>query len=110
MRLGIRIAAGTDAGAGVPHGTNALELALLTEIGMTPMQAIQAATSTAAEVLDMADMVGSLKKGFMADMLILNKNPLEDISILQNKENIKTIIKNGIIIVERNLPGKNEDV
>ena len=57
LKLGVRIAIGTDAGAdNVPHGCNAMELELLTTIGMNPMQAILAATRTGAEVLDMAEL------------------------------------------------------
>lgn len=99
--MGIRIAVGTDAGAGVPHGCNAMELELLTTIGMSPMQAIVAATSTAAEVLDMADSIGTLEKGRMADLLVVDGDPLQDISLLQDRKNIRVIMMEGSIVVNR---------
>ena len=100
--LGVRIATGTDAGAsGVAHGDNATELELLTTVGMSPMEAIVAATKTAAQVLDMADSIGTLKKGKYADLLVVKGKPLEDISLLQDKANILVVMKDGQIVVRR---------
>ena len=99
---GVRIATGTDAGADlVPHGCNAMELELLTTIGMTSMQAIQAATSQAAELLGIAFAVGSLVKGRCADLLVVNGDPLADIHLLQEKANILSVFKDGRMLVDR---------
>lgn len=104
LEYGVRIAAGTDAGApGVAHGRNALELELLTTAGMSPMEAIVAATSTAAELLDRAGEMGTLHKGRLADLLVVAGDPLADISLLQEKANIAMVVKEGKIVAH-NLP------
>jgi imidazolonepropionase-like amidohydrolase len=101
FQLGVRIATGTDAGADlVPHGSNALELELLTTIGMTPMQAIVAATRSSAELLDMADLAGTLKKGLFADLLVVRGDPLQDIRLLQDQANIVGVFKEGRLVVD----------
>ncbi len=106
FKLGVKIATGTDAGADlVPHGSNALELELLTTIGMSPMQAIVAATHTGAELLDMSNSIGTLVKGHLADLLVLRGNPLEDIRLLQDKEKIISVFMAGKIVVDRRIPG-----
>jgi imidazolonepropionase-like amidohydrolase len=102
IELGVRIATGTDAGAvGVPHGCNAQELALLTTIGMSPQQAIKAATQTAAELLRMDHLIGTLEKGKRADLLVIMGDPLKDVAILQEAHNILIVMKGGRIIVDR---------
>ena len=101
-QLGVRIATGTDAGISpVAHGDNATELDLLTTIGMSPMDAIVAATSTAAQVLDMADSIGTLEKGKCADLLVVKGNPLDDIALLQDKANLLAVMKDGQVVVQR---------
>jgi imidazolonepropionase-like amidohydrolase len=77
-----------------------MELELLTTIGMTPMQAIVAATSSSAELLDMADLTGSLKKGHYADVLVVKGDPLKDIRLLQDKINIQSVFKEGQLVVD----------
>ncbi len=102
FKLGVRIATGTDAGSDlVPHGCNAMELELLTTIGMTPMQAIVAATRTGAELLDWADSIGTLEKGRYADLLVVKGDPLQDIRLLQEKANILSVIKEGRVVIDR---------
>ncbi|GLO64558.1 MULTISPECIES: amidohydrolase family protein [Oceanobacillus] len=95
-KAGVKIAMGTDAGV-MKHGTNLRELGLMTEAGMTPMEAIIASTKTAAECLGWEDKVGTIEEGKLADIIIVNGNPLEDINLLANNENIKTVIKDGKI-------------
>lgn len=95
-KAGVKIAMGTDAGV-MKHGTNLRELGLMTEAGMTPMEAIVASTKTAAECLGWEDKVGTIEEGKLADIIIVNGNPLEDIYSLANNNNIKTVIKNGKI-------------
>ncbi|MBM3139022.1 MAG: amidohydrolase family protein [Chloroflexi bacterium] len=91
---GVRIAMGTDAGVG-KHGTNAQELEYLTQIGMTPMEAIVASTKTAAECVHMAKEVGTLEPGKWADLLLVDGDPLADITVLQQRERLLLIMQGG---------------
>ena len=92
---GVKVAMGTDAGVGV-HGTNAEELSNLIDIGgMTPMQAIVAATKTGAECNRMSDDVGTIEVGKLADILVVEGNPLDQISILEDKSNLLMIMQGG---------------
>lgn len=97
-RAGVRIAAGTDAGFAVAHGENAAELELLVQGGMSPMEAIEAATRVGAELLDMADLVGTIEPGKRADLLIVDGDPLRDIRILKDRSRIKAVLKDGQIV------------
>jgi len=80
----------------------------LTTIGMSPMQAIIAATRTGAEVLDMSDSIGTLEKGRFADILVVRGDPLNDIRALQDKQNILAVIKEGRIVVDRRGTARGE--
>jgi imidazolonepropionase-like amidohydrolase len=82
-RAGVRITFGTDMGVG-PHGQNAREFALMVEAGMTSADAIKAATATAAELLDIVDVAGSLAPGKSADIIAVNGDPLADITELEH--------------------------
>ena len=94
LESGVRIAMGADTAVG-PHGTNVEELSLMVENGMTPMQAIVASTKTASEAIHMSDDIGILETGKLADILVVNGNPLEDISILENQDNLRVIMQGG---------------
>jgi imidazolonepropionase-like amidohydrolase len=94
--MGVNIVAGTDCGV-VEHGLNLLELNYLCDLGMEPMEAIQAATKKAAECLGWQDKVGTLEKGKLADIVVVKKDPLDDIGSLTDKENILMVIKDGKI-------------
>jgi imidazolonepropionase-like amidohydrolase len=94
VEKGVKIAMGTDTGVG-PHGTNAEELALMVEGGMTPMQAIVATTKTAAECSNIGHLVGTLEPGKRADLLAVDGDVLADIAILQNREKLALIMKDG---------------
>jgi imidazolonepropionase-like amidohydrolase len=94
VERGVRIAMGTDTGVG-PHGSNAEELERMVEGGMTPMQAIVATTRTAAECTRIAHLTGTLEIGKRADVLAVDGDPLSDISLLQHKENLALIVKDG---------------
>lgn len=84
MEVGVPIAMGTDAATSFNyHGENADELALMVEAGMTPMQAIVAATATAARALGRDREVGTLEAGKLADVLVSRGNPLLDITVLR---------------------------
>jgi len=97
VEAGVKIAMGTDAGV-AGHGNNARELALLCDVGLSPMQAIVAATKIAAECLALDDRVGTLQAGKLADVLVVDGDPLADIRVLQDKERIETVIKDGQVV------------
>ncbi|MCH7744767.1 MAG: amidohydrolase family protein [Chloroflexi bacterium] len=65
---------------------------------MTPMQAIQAATKNAAEVLDLGDDIGTVEQGKLADLIVVDGDPLEDIKILKDRERIQVVMKGGEIV------------
>jgi imidazolonepropionase-like amidohydrolase len=92
----IPIAMGTDAGTPFNcHGENLKEMELLVKAGMTPMDAIVATTKTASEVLALEKKVGTLEKGKLADLIVVDGNPLKDIRLLQEKDKILAIMKEG---------------
>ena len=94
VKAGVRIAFGTDAGV-YPHGQNALQFAYMVRYGMTPMQAIQSATSVAAELLRWDRDVGALAPGRFADMVAVKGDPLSDIRVL---EHVAVVMKGGAIV------------
>ncbi len=94
LAAGVKVVAGTDAGGWV-HGNNAQELECLVEAGMSPMQAIVAATSWAAECCGLEKEVGSIERGKAADMVVVDGDPLGDITLLQDKGRIKLVMKEG---------------
>lgn len=100
MQAGVPLAMGTDAG-GYMHGHNAVELQLLVENGMTPMQAIVASTGDAARLLDMSADLGTLAAGKYADLLVIDGDPLRDIAILDQPERIQLVMKGGKTYVDR---------
>ncbi|MBA4863600.1 amidohydrolase family protein [Streptomyces sp. PSKA54] len=90
IERGVRIACGTDAPA-VPHGRGAKELIALVDRGMAPLQAIRAATTVAAELID-ADDRGRLEAGLLADVIAVPGDPLTDIGVT---ENVRFVMKGG---------------
>ncbi len=92
----IPIAMGTDAGTPFNcHGENLKEMELLVKAGMTPMEAVVATTKTASEVLGLEKKIGTLKKGKLADLIVVDGNPLDDISLLQKRDKMLAIMKEG---------------
>ncbi|MBW2370401.1 MAG: amidohydrolase family protein, partial [Deltaproteobacteria bacterium] len=85
----------------VPHGSNAGDLSAMTRIGLTPMEAIMAGTKTAAEILHLDDRIGTIEPGKIADLIVVDGNPLDDITLLQKKNNIKIVMKAGKIFINR---------
>lgn len=85
LAAGVKIVAGTDAG-GYEHNINARELAYLVEAGLSPMQAIQAATGRAAECLRLAEEIGTVENGKRADLVAFRGDPLADITILEKRK------------------------
>ncbi|HEY7377694.1 MAG TPA: amidohydrolase family protein [Steroidobacteraceae bacterium] len=90
---GVPIVFGTDA-AVFPHGLNARQFPIMVARGMTPMEAIQSATSVAARYMGWADRVGTLKPGLMGDLVAVPGNPLEDIKRLQS---VDVVVKGGLV-------------
>ena len=87
---------GTDSGV-IPHGHNLEELVHLTDIGMSEEEAIASGTVKAAEFLGKNDL-GLVKENFTADLILINSNPLEDISILSNNDNIINVFQDGVSV------------
>ena len=103
LAAGVKVVAGTDAG-GFVHGDNSRELELLVERGMTPMQAIQAATGWAAECCGLDRELGTIEAGKLADLLVVEGDPLRDIGVLRQRERIKLVMKGGEAFVDRLAP------
>ena len=95
MQYGVKVTAGTDEG-GWEHGNNAHELTCLVEAGLTPMQAIVAATSHAAECMGWKRQIGSIEPGKRADLILVEGDPLHDISILERGNAVKYVMKDGV--------------
>ena len=100
LAAGVKVVAGTDAGGWV-HGNNAQELQCLVEAGMTPMQALVAATGWAAECLGLEKEIGTVQRGKAADLVVVDGDPLGDITTLQRKACIKLVMKEGTVYVNR---------
>ena len=93
LAIGVKIALGTDA-AVYPHGNNALEFVLMTADGMPNAQALRAGTFSAADLLGLANKVGTLETGKLADVVAVPGNPLEDIKVTQS---VFFVMKDGTI-------------
>ena len=91
---GVNILMGTDSGV-IPHGHNLEELAHLVDIGMSEDEAIASGTVKAAEFLDQGNL-GSIKENHVADLILVNSNPLDDISVLSDNNNILKVFQDGI--------------
>ena len=90
-KMGTKIALGTDGGA----GDAMIELSEFVDCGLSPMDAIVAGTRNTADALSILDRVGTIESGKDADLLIVGKNPLNDINVLQNQENIDLVMTRG---------------
>jgi imidazolonepropionase-like amidohydrolase len=93
VKAGVKMSFGTDAGV-CAYGTSGKQFAFMVKYGMTPMQAIQAATSSAADLLGHSDILGSIKPGKFADVIAVTSDPLQDVSAL---ENVNFVMKDGKI-------------
>ncbi|GLY82135.1 metal-dependent hydrolase family protein [Actinoallomurus iriomotensis] len=96
LELGLNIAFGTDVGS-YPHGEQIDEFLLMVQYGMTPLQAIQAATTKAAEVLRLEGKVGTLAQGAYADLIAVDGDPTADIAALKR---VELVVKEGRIHVD----------
>jgi imidazolonepropionase-like amidohydrolase len=98
VEAGVRIATGTDAGLGINHGQNLIELAHLVKAGLSPMDAILAGTATAADVCGLGDQIGTLEPGKRADLIVAAGDPLDDITLLAAAANITLVMQDGHIV------------
>lgn len=96
LQCGVKIAMGTDAGA-LGHAENAKELVYMTQSGMTPMQSIVASTSMAANLLGMGDSLGTIAAGKLADLILVDGDPLKDIAALADPTRVKLVMKDGAL-------------
>jgi len=94
FQSGARIAFGTDSGV-YPHGDNAKQFAKMVEWGMKPIDAIQAATINAADLIGQPDKLGSLELGHFADLIAVNGDPLTDVKVL---ESVTFVMKGGTVV------------
>lgn len=93
---GVNILMGTDSGV-IPHGHNLEELTHLVDIGMSESEAIAAGTVKVAEFLNQ-DNLGLVKENYVADLILVNSNPLDDISILSDNDNILNVLQDGELV------------
>ena len=93
---GVNILMGTDSGV-IPHGHNLEELVHLTDIGMSADEAIASGTVNAAQYLNQ-DNLGLVKESYVADLILVNSNPLDDVSILADNDNILKVIQEGCVV------------
>jgi imidazolonepropionase-like amidohydrolase len=93
FRSGVRVALGTDAGV-YPHGQNGGEFWSMVELGLTPLQALQAGTVNAAELMGWGDRVGIIREGMLADIVAVTGNPLNNVRLLQH---VQFVMKDGVI-------------
>lgn len=95
---GVPIAMGSDVGTPLNyHGENALEVYWMQQAGMSAMDALVSATSNAARALGWEGWLGTLEEGKVADLIVYDKNPLEDLSILSDKTSLQIVMKDGMI-------------
>lgn len=94
VAMGVALSYGTDAGV-FPHGLNARQFRQMVARGMTPMQAIQSATSVSARAIGWEDRVGSLHAGRYGDLIAVRSDPLQDITVL---EHVEAVVKGGEVV------------
>ncbi|RIJ51028.1 amidohydrolase family protein [Clavibacter lycopersici] len=114
IERGVRIALGTDSGVG-PHGQNLRELGWMVGLGMDPMDAIVAGTRTAAQLLGIADRVGTLEAGRLADLVVTDVDPLTRIADLGDPRTVLVVaqagrvVKDTIGLLDRDAAGATAD-
>ena len=98
VELGVPIAMGSDCGGNESHrhGQNALELECYVRCGMTPIQAITCATREGARVMRMADDIGTIEQGKLADLVVIDGDPLSDISLVRT--GVVGVVQDGRVI------------
>ncbi len=106
FKSGLKVALGTDA-AVYPHGLNAHEFGKMVELGLTPLQSIQAGTVNAADLLGWSDRVGTIEPGKYADLVAVEGDPVADVHLL---ENVRFVMKGGEVIKNQLAPAGTMDV
>ncbi len=99
LEHGVTVTAGTDEG-GWEHGNNAHEISCLVDAGLTPMQAIVAATGDAAGCLGLGHEIGSIEAGKRADLILVDGNPLDDVTMLERGKAVRYVMKDGVAVVD----------
>ena len=96
-RRGVRVLPGGDYGfLWNPHGRNARDLELFVELlGFTPMEALVGATKWGGEIMGMGEELGQVREGYLADLLLVDGDPLKELGVLQNRERLAAIMKDG---------------
>jgi imidazolonepropionase-like amidohydrolase len=100
-QAGIKLVMGTDTGYDPLMGENAEELKIYVDLGMTPMEAIMTATRNAAEAMKLDADLGTIEAGKLADIVAVDGDPLHDITVLQDKDKIKMVMKGGEVFVDK---------
>ena len=100
VQAGVKIGYGTDTGS-IPFGQNGKQFFYMVKYGLTPMQAIQSATTWAADVMNWSDRIGSLDAGKYADLIAVTGNPLDDVTIL---ERVPFVMKGGYVVKDEISP------
>ena len=108
-KAGINIAMGTDMGFDPEMGTNAAELEIYVNLGMSPMDALLTCTRNAARAIKLDKQIGTLEAGKLADVVAVAGDPLADIRCLQDKKNIQVVMKEGKVYADRR-PGHSKSV
>ncbi|SMY03199.1 metal-dependent hydrolase family protein [Brevibacterium antiquum] len=100
LKTDVKVAMGTDSGI-CPHGRNLTELGHLVELGYTPLKAITAGTKNAATLLRLDKDLGTVEAGKLADLVITDFNPLDDITTLADPDNVPCVIQGGRAVKDR---------
>jgi imidazolonepropionase-like amidohydrolase len=97
-KRGIRVVVGGDYGfAANPQGTNARDVEhFVTHFGFNPSESLQAATRTGGQVMNRGHELGLVKQGYLADLLLVDGDPLKDVRVLQDKQRFAFIMKGGV--------------
>lgn len=99
---GVSLAMGTDAGGkALPHGRNPLELKMLVDAGLDPMDAINISTHQSASMIGLGHEIGVLEQGYAADLIAVKGDPVDSIDVLQDSDNIDLVVKSGEIMKNR---------
>jgi len=97
LQAGVKLSFGTDAGV-CDYGTAGKQFAFMVKYGMTPMQAIQAATTSAADLLGRSNELGTVGEGKYADLIAVEGDPLQDVRLL---ENVRFVMKDGVVYKQK---------
>ncbi len=107
LKAGVRVAMGTDQGTPLSRpGENAQEIVRMAEHGLSAGAAILAATAWAAELLQLGDECGALRRGLAADILVVDADPLQDLATLTTDTSIRTVVKSGRLVRIRDEQGE----